>query len=134
MMLDDVKIAFSKLRLKTLFLNLVYNFAINFAYYLLISFQPVHPGLSESIVPIGPIDDFPDVARASFFIIFLHGLLAGSGQSKQRRVELLYRHKRAKTSRMTLLNILYFKRCVYFVWSPSVSLKNDARATSESSE
>ena len=55
------------------------------------------------------IDDFPVVARSSFFK-GNGGLLAGSTQSKQWRIELLYRYKRAKTSRITLLNIrkLYF--------------------------
>ena len=63
-------------------------------------------------------------------------LLAGSTQSKQRRIELLYQYKRAKISRITVLNIqklyLYFvypKLYVYFEWSPQEPLKNDARAT-----
>ena len=51
--------------------------------------------------------------------------LAGSTQSKQWRIELLYRYKRAKTSRITVLNIrklylyfVYFKLYAYFRWSP----------------
>ena len=42
--------------------------------------------------------------RASFFK-WTGGLRAGSTQSKQWRIELIYRYKRAKTSRITVLNI-----------------------------
>ena len=69
------------------------------------------------------------------------------------QIELLYRYKRAKTSRITALNIqklylyfvyfklylflvyfklylyfVYFKLYVYFGWSPPVVLKNDVHA------
>ena len=61
---------------------------------------------------------FPGVARASFF----KGT-AGSTQSKQWRIEWLYRYKQAKTSRITVLNIqklylyfVYFKLYVYFAY------------------
>ena len=60
---------------------------------------------------------FPGVARASFFK-GTGGLLAGSTQSKQYRIELLYRYKRAKTSRITVLNIR--KLYVYFVYFKTV--------------
>ena len=40
--------------------------------------------------------------------------LAGSTQSKQWWIELLYRYKRAKTSRITVLNI--WKLYLYFVY------------------
>ena len=50
-------------------------------------------------------------------------ILAGSTQSKQWRIELLYRYKRVKTSRKTVLNIrklylyfVYFKLYIYFVY------------------
>ena len=50
-------------------------------------------------------------------------ILAGSTQSKQWRIELFYRWKRAKISRITVLNIrklylyfVYFKLYVYFVY------------------
>ena len=63
-------------------------------------------------------------------------LMAGSTQSKQWQIELFCRYKRAKTSRITVLNIqklylyfVYFKLYVYFEWSPTVSLKHDARTT-----
>ena len=51
--------------------------------------------------------------------------MAGSTQSKQWRIELLYRHKRETTNRIIVLNIqklylyfVYFKLHVYFEWSP----------------
>ena len=51
-------------------------------------------------------------------------ILVGSTQGKQWRIELLYRYKLAKTSRLTVLNIrklylnfAYFKLHVYFDWS-----------------
>ena len=44
--------------------------------------------------------DFPDVVRALFFKE-IAGLLAGSTQSKQWRIELLYRYKRVKINRIT---------------------------------
>ena len=47
-----------------------------------------------------PIGNFSDVARASFFKR-TGGFLAGSIQSKQGRIELLYRYKQPKTSRIT---------------------------------
>ena len=65
-------------------------------------------------------------------------LLADSSQSKmQWRIEFLYHYKRAKASRITLLNIrklylyfVYFKLYVYFeCMSPQVPLKSGARAT-----
>ena len=75
-------------------------------------------------------DDFPNVACASFFKLGTGGLLA----------ELLYRYKRAKTSRITVLNMrklyLYFVYfmllyVVYFEWNPLKDFfKNNARATS----
>ena len=50
-------------------------------------------------------------------------------QSKQWRIELLYRYKRAKTNRITVLNIrklylyfVYIKLYVYFEWSQCQSL------------
>ena len=71
--------------------------------------------------------DFPDVARASFFK-GTGGLMAGSTQSKRWRIELLYRYKRAKTSRITVLNIwklyhyfAYFKLCLLLM-EPASSL------------
>ena len=76
------------------------------------------------------IEDFPNVACASFFKLGTGGLLA----------ELLYRYKRAKTSRITVLNMrklyLYFVYfmllyVVYFEWNPLKDFfKNNARATS----
>ena len=57
-------------------------------------------------------NDFTDIARALFFK-GTGELLASSTQSKEWRIELLYRYKRAMTSRITVLNIrklyLYLK-------------------------
>ena len=71
----------------------------------------------------------PNVACATFFKGIADwnadGLLAGFTQSKQWRIKFFYRYKRAKTSRITVLNIrklylyfVYFKLYVYFEWSP----------------
>ena len=68
------------------------------------------------------------------------GLRAPCTQNKRWRIELLYRYKRAKTNRITVLNIgklylyfAYFKLYVYFQWSSPFHLKNYARATPEKS-
>ena len=39
--------------------------------------------------------------------------LAGSTQSKQLRIDLLYRYKRAKTGKITMLNIRYIQYFIY---------------------
>ena len=43
--------------------------------------------------------------------------MAGSTQSKELRIEMLYRYKGAKTSRITMIN---FKLYVYFEWNLTV--------------
>ena len=52
---------------------------------------------------------------------------------------MLYWYKQVKASRIAVLNIrkqylyfVYFKLYVYFEWSPTISLKNYARAYTES--
>ena len=62
--------------------------------------------------------DFPYVARALFFKE-ISGLMAGSSQSKQWRIELLYQYKQAKTmqhnnSVKLYLYFSYFQLYVYF--------------------
>ena len=68
----------------------------------------------------------PNVACATFFKGIADwnadGLLAGFTQSKQWRIKFFYRYKRAKTSRITVLNIrklylyfVYFKLCAILV-------------------
>ena len=62
--------------------------------------------------------------------------LAGFTQSKQWRIELLYRYERAKTSTITVLNVrklyhyfVYFKLYVTLSGAGPVSLENNKLAT-----
>ena len=106
-------------------------------------FAEKHSSVSRSSLLLGgchihnSIGDIPYVARASFFKE-IGGLMAGSTQSKQWRIELLYRYKRAKTSKITVLNIrkslsllCLLQTVCHFERSSSISLNKVARTKRE---
>ena len=76
------------------------------------------------------------LSKCRMHIIFLRNCRAPLKVNNDGYIELLYRYKQAKTSRITVLNIrklylyfVYFKLYVYFECSPAVPLKSDMCAT-----